>query len=366
MPLKEYIIQVQDTTTTNKVNINTFSNPQLNSGISIERNTIEIVSLRTLTVDSARLIKPKKVRPIIKTIPLVPENDSIEHPIFNVLENNFLFPSDPTFFDQLNFIPFNPTLKEQVGVSKGEKTLKEKNKKKEITTTVKKDFVIKTNQTNSTGFISTDWMLSVIIFSLILFSWIRVGYSRFYRNAIKASYNYFTARRILEEANVTRSRVFYFMNLLFFVNISLFLSQYFNYNHISFFNLNGILLFFSIFVIIILLYLAKSLFLYLLDFIFLTKGGFSSYVFTVFLYNKMIGFILLPIVSFLPFVPAHVTLWLFVAGALIIIILYVIRIFKGIQLCFKNRLSIFYMILYLCALEILPVMILFKIISSYF
>jgi hypothetical protein len=208
-------------------------------------------------------------------------------------------------------------------------------------------------------------MLGIIIFSLVLFGWLRVGYNRFFHAVVQASYNYFAARRMFEEANVTRSRVFYFMNLLFFVNISLFLAQYFEFHHISIFTLDGILLFLICMGAIMVLYSVKSFVLYTLDFLFLTRGGFSSYVFIVFLYNKMVGFALLPIVAVLPYVPLNVTPWLFLTGGTIVIVLYFFRVFKGMQLCFKNRLSIFYLFLYLCALEILPVLLLIKIVCFY-
>lgn len=365
MGIKHNNLTVQDTIPAKHINIDTLSQSKLN--LNIERNTIEMVSLRTFTSDSVRAKKIRTVRPIIKTEALIPENDSIEHPSFNVLTNNYSFPENPSFFDQLNFTPFNPELKNEILEQKHVKKPALKTKDnittiKEITST---NLVTKPAKTDTIGFESTDWMLGIIIFSLILFSWIRVGFSRYFHNAIQASINYFTARRIFEEGNVTRSRVFYFMNLLFFVNLALFVTQFLEYHHTTIFNMHGIVLFLLSLLTIILLYSGKSLFLYLFDFLFLTRSAFTSYVFTVFIYNKIVGFLLLPIISILPFVPSHITPWLFVTGGLIVVILYIFRVFKGVQLCFKNRLSIFYLILYLCALEILPVSILLKVAFSY-
>ena len=79
----------------------------------------------------------------------------------------------------------------------------------------------------------------------------------------------------------------------------------------------------------------------------------------------MIGIVLLPIISILPYVPDSIAPWVFYAGFFVIILLYILRIFRGLQISFKNRLSIFYLILYLCALEIMPTLILFKVIVNY-
>ena len=367
MDIKHNFLQVNDTIPTKKSEIKIISNPDINANLSVKKNTIEIVSLRSFSVDSVRVTKHRKPRPVIKTIPFVPVNDSIEHPSFNVLNNNFLFPNEHTFFDGLNFTPYNPLLKNEVFLLKPSKhnINKEKNSSIAQTTQLSQPLLSKKSNGGAVGFLSTDWMLGIIIMSLILFGWIRVGFSRYFRTAIQASYNYFTARRIFDEANITRSRVFYFMNLLFFINTALFITQFLDYNHFTIYKLSGILLFLTIFASIIILYTVKAIFLYLFDFVFLTHKGFASYNFTVFLYNKMAGFLLLPIISILPFVPQHVVLWLFFSGVLIIIMLYFLRILRGLQIGFKNRLSIFYLILYLCALEIMPVLILFKVIYSH-
>ena len=368
MEFKHYYIQVQDTTPSNQIKIDISPKSIINTELNIERNTIKIATIRKFSVDSTRLKPKKTIRPIIKTIAQIPKADTIQHPTYNIVDNNFLFPEDLSFFDGLYFTPYNPSLK-TTNKSSSNKVLSTIDKKTEktITKTIQseKSFISTDKLDISTGFGSTDWMLGIIVFSLILFSWIRVGYNRFYQTAIQASYNFFTARRINEEVNVTRNWVFHIMNFLFYINIALFLSQFLEYYHFTIYKLQGILLFLTIFIAILVLYNVKSILFHLLDFLFLGKKAFFTYISTIFLYNKMIGIILLPIIALIPYVPKHITPWLFYAGTIIIIILYIFRIFRGLQICFKNRLSIFYLILYLCALEILPTLILFKVISSY-
>jgi hypothetical protein len=103
----------------------------------------------------------------------------------------------------------------------------------------------------------------------------------------------------------------------------------------------------------------------MLDFFFLTKGAFSYYNSTVFIYNRMVGLVLLPIISVVPFINTQFAPWLLYAGIVALIALYFFRIFRGIQIGIKNRLSIFYLILYLCALEILPLLVLYKLVETY-
>ena len=163
-------LQVQDTTPTNQIKIDITPKSGTNSELKIERNTIEISSVREFTVDSTRLKSKKTIRPIIKTVPQISENDTIEHPTYNVVDNNFLFPEDPSFFDNLYFTPYNPSQKTKIR-SSSNKILPKKDKKtiKEIINT-DQDFIATSKFKTSTGFGSTDWMLGIIIFSLILFS----------------------------------------------------------------------------------------------------------------------------------------------------------------------------------------------------
>ena len=52
------------------------------------------------------------------------------------------------------------------------------------------------------------------------------------------------------------------------------------------------------------------------------------------------------------------------AGAIVISVHYLIRVFRLFLIFIKRNISIFYLILYLCALEILPVLIVFRFFSG--
>lgn len=357
-------IQVQDTTKQNEILLTKPKLNELGNTLDVGLRKMELGSVRTFQVDSSRLQAPKKVIPVVKTIPFVPQNDSVAQPVYNVFDDNFLFDPSSSFFDGLALTPLEPSLAKDYKITNIDHSINS-----ELVTEVKKPVIdqltITKKATQRKGFESTDWMLGIIIFSLIVFGWLRVGFGRFVQLAVQASYNFFAARRIKDEANVMRSRVFHFMNLLFFINLALFLAQWIDYQNIYILNLKGIALFGALLLTVILVYSIKGLFLSLLDFFFLTKGAFAYYNATVFIYNRMVGLVLLPIVSVLPFINSHVTPWLLYAGFVVVILLYFFRILRGLLIGFKNRLSIFYLILYLCALEILPLLVLYKMVETY-
>lgn len=211
----------------------------------------------------------------------------------------------------------------------------------------------------------TDWMIGVVIVSFVIFAWTRMIYGKFVGMMTQSAVNFYTARRVYEESNVIRTRVFFLLNILFYINISLFAAQC-----ISFFKLDAVSRFssFQWFGISCLCFFAayslKTLVLKILDFIFETKT-FGAYNFSIYLYNKMYGLLLLPLVAVIPFVPDFVAEKLIWAGAILFIFFYVSTLFRGLRICIKNRVSIFYLFFYLCALEILPLLAIYKCVLKY-
>ncbi|MGD9991831.1 MAG: DUF4271 domain-containing protein [Salinivirgaceae bacterium] len=364
MVYKKFIIQSQDTLPAKGLLINTPTiSPQENK-IDIGRKTMELGSVRTFTVDSSRIEKPKVVVPVVKTVPYVPETDSIVHPVYNVLDDNFVLPDNSDFFASLSIQPFEPELAPVLLTKQKADKVAEKNKLV-VQEQVKQKKSIRTANKSGTFFETTDWMLGLIILVLVIFGWLRVGFGRYLQLAVQTAFNFYTAKRVREESNILRSRIFHIMNVLFFINLALFVTQWFDYQNWELLGLSGLFLFLAVLAFVIVVYSLRGTIMAVIDFLFLAKGSFKYYTATIFIYNRMIGLLLLPLIAVIPFIDPQVTPWLFYAGFLVVVFFYVFRIFRGLNFGIKNRLSIFYLILYLCALEILPLLVLYKLFETY-
>lgn len=88
--------------------------------------------------------------------------------------------------------------------------------------------------------------------------------------------------------------------------------------------------------------------------------------FNVYLYNSAIMVCLYPLLIALAFLKTEIisTNTLLIIGYCIIGFFYILRLFREFQISRKNRVSVFYIFLYFCTLEILPILILVKIITS--
>lgn len=405
-----------------------------NQLIMTPRETANFSGLDAFVVDSSRLAPKKVSTPVIKTVPYVPENDTISHPDYDVLTGEFIIARDNSITSQLHVNPIAPIaefsdvqsivavdpIEVQSAVANstlGNSSFDVNDQKQanvfesaeetvaddEVLDTVAvgsdtiaivpdtvavdslnadtvfaesvgskvfeekagKPIVRKTNNfsVNKTAG-ETDWMLGVIIVAFILFAWTRMIYGKFVGMVTQSAVNFYTARRVYEESNVVRVRVFLLLNMLFYINTGLFVCQCLNFFDISIPNLSGLKMFAIITLVFFAIYTVRTIVLKFLDLIFETSA-FGSYNFTIYLYNKVYGLILLPLVAAIPFVPDFVAEKFVWIGILVFVFMYLCTLFRGFRICIKNRVSIFYLFFYLCALEILPLLTIYKCVLKY-
>lgn len=117
---------------------------------------------------------------------------------------------------------------------------------------------------------------------------------------------------------------------------------------------------------ILLLYTLKKFLFYVIATIFDRVKYARECVFSVYLYNRAIGTCIFPVVIALAFMSENVLQpkTLLIIGYIIIGIIYILRLYREFQISQKNQVSFIYIFLYFCTLEILPLMVLTKVISS--
>lgn len=164
------------------------------------------------------------------------------------------------------------------------------------------------------------------------------------------------------EENNGNSVPLYLLYVVFIINLAVFLyliSTYYG-------GQKGLLVFFIILGGTTLIYLLKHLGLFLVGDIFQVSKNTGLYSFTVMIFNLFIGVFLIPFNFILAFGSSNLTslmIW-FTAIALLLFVL--LRTFRGFLIAseyFSDRM--FQIIVYLCAFEIAPVLILIRIIGNF-
>ncbi|MEK0423796.1 MAG: hypothetical protein RLZ95_1706 [Bacteroidota bacterium] len=115
-----------------------------------------------------------------------------------------------------------------------------------------------------------------------------------------------------------------------------------------------------------LLYLGKFICLQLMGYIFNVRELVNTYIFVVFMINKVLGILLLPFVLMLAFSKPVFYSVAIGAGAILTVLLFLYRyLFTLTSVRNKLHISSFHFFLYLCAFEILPLLILYKFIVHF-
>ncbi len=207
-------------------------------------------------------------------------------------------------------------------------------------------------------------LFGICLVIFIFFTIIRVLFKNYLYLIINASRNYQTANTLFLEKNLRNLRGSILLNIFFFINISFFLFEYYNFLHINHFKDTTLVIYLQILIVILGIYFIKMIILFLIGFIFEGMSEAREYLNNIFVYNKNTAIFLLPITLSIPFVYFDFKPILFYTGLFIILIFFIYRLFRGCKILFRKHVSIFYMILYLCALEILPMLVVLKILKS--
>ena len=208
-----------------------------------------------------------------------------------------------------------------------------------------------------------DWFAFVFLGSLVLLAIVRSSFGNYLLNLFQSMINYSTASRMFRERNAALTRGSFILNTFSYLVIGLFFFQVTQ----TFFAQPPIGKFWLFLIIqgsIIVTVFSKKLVYLSTGFVIENLSDTSEFLYHFDIHLKISGILLLPVVALIAWSPAGSPHNYMVAGLTIISILYIFLLWRGTIIFLKKQFSIFYLFLYLCTLEILPLLILLKIISA--
>jgi hypothetical protein len=110
----------------------------------------------------------------------------------------------------------------------------------------------------------------------------------------------------------------------------------------------------------VVVFFGRIVLLNLSGFLFNRLKMFREYLYNAYIFNKLLGIAILPLLLFMVYTKGIVQEVFHWAALVTITLVVLMRIIRGIVFSFKRDVLIFYMFLYLCALEILPLALLYK------
>ena len=151
--------------------------------------------------------------------------------------------------------------------------------------------------------------------------------------------------------------------LLFASTFGLFLYQLAAYNNV-YYSISGVQLFAALSLIIISLFSFKFLILKIIGFLFDIDSMVGEYITTLYLTYFNIAFVFLPVVLCFSLLAAALIPYLLIMALVLIVIIFVwIYLRSSVSIISNFRFHKFYLFVYLCALEICPILILIKVLN---
>ncbi len=206
----------------------------------------------------------------------------------------------------------------------------------------------------------SDWTIGALLLVLILFASVRKFFGRYLNQLFSATVNKTTAMRLLREGTYNLSHGAYRLDLIFYLTFTFLIFLSIQWLKIVF-PWNGFILYLLLLGGVLSYFLIKNLLYRTLGVITLTQSETHEYLFNAKVYNKVLGIILFPIIVAGSYLSLQPPVWVVAAGIVITLLFYLSSLIRGSLIMLRKHFSIFYWILYLCTLEVLPLFLIWKI-----
>ena len=209
-----------------------------------------------------------------------------------------------------------------------------------------------------------DGRFYLIIGMLFYLAFIKVTFPKYFFNLFQLIFQSPVRQKQTREQLQQNNLAALFSNILFILNASIFVSLIAVKNAWVDLSLYNCMAYSAI--AFTGLYLFKFLFLWFSGWLFSQREAIGNYSFIVFLTNKVMGVFLIPAILLLAFSPVSVQDFAYNTAIIIISILFVYRYLISFSIVRASlKVSAFHFFLYLCTCEVLPMFVLYKLITDF-
>ncbi len=210
--------------------------------------------------------------------------------------------------------------------------------------------------------LTPDWLLGVILLVITILTWLRFVFNKNLGQIFDAFFSNSITNQIVRDENILVQRASVLLTIIFNLVAAVLLYQISNvYDLTPDYVGEGFTRFILYALLISLIYSVKFILLKLTGYIFNQDRSIATYIFNIFLINNVLGIFLLPIVIGLAFLPGIYSVFLIYAGGALALSAFIYRLIRGLIIGLSSSsFSPYYLFLYLCTLEILPLLLVFK------
>jgi len=200
----------------------------------------------------------------------------------------------------------------------------------------------------------TDWVIAVVCIVFILYIISRLLFPHYHARIAQAFFNRYETAKLIEEKNVLFNRGGFILNLVPLFCIAMFVYEQVGYFKPELLFVNPLLHYLGVLAAVFIYFAARILVIFLFGYSFEQKEIALRFNQIWLLQFENLGtFILIPSLV-LPFTSGFLKTLVLIILWLTVILWVLHTILRELELLKSYRISIFYMFLYLCTLEILP------------
>jgi hypothetical protein len=205
-----------------------------------------------------------------------------------------------------------------------------------------------------------DWILFLLILCFILQAWVQFIYRKRFRQLVLAPFSKRFLNQLVRDGNLFNERLSLALGIIYFVSSSLLIYEV---NDLLLGGLipaplNKIAFYLLIVFTLVLFWIIKVTGIRLLGKVFKTEYTAAMYLLNVFIINFITGLILLPLLVIVIYLKS--VLILYISLILIILSLFFLFVRGFLTGLLLTKFSYIFLFVYLCTLEILPLIILIK------
>lgn len=205
-----------------------------------------------------------------------------------------------------------------------------------------------------------DWLVGVLVLSIILFATVRLIFNKYLSQLIQSTTSYSTFTRLFRERYFNLFHASFRLDVIFSLVMSLFFYQILNNFKINMGFSKSYTVYLICLLIVIGYFIAKKLIYFILGILTESTSEVNEYLFSITVFNRVLGLFLLPVIATIAFVPLSNNEPVLIAGLVMIGIFYLMSLIRGGKIFLKKHFSISYLILYLCTLEFLPLLLIYN------
>ena len=204
-----------------------------------------------------------------------------------------------------------------------------------------------------------DILFYCLLFIIFFLGITKAGFPKYFNDIFSLSFQA-TFRQSQTREQISQNQLPGLMlNLLFVLSAGLFIALLAGYNNWSRLPFWKLFLYSS--VILSLIYLCKYLFIQFTGWVFNAKAHADGYNFVVFLINKLIGILLVPLTFLIAYTDEPVKKISVTIALCAVVFLFSLRYIISMARLRKNmHITAFHFFIYLCAVEIMPMLIVYK------